>query len=117
MNKTEMLKKNYEFKKVFLKGKYYRGEFIEAFIVKTNKKENINRIGIAVSKKNSNSVKRNKIKRLIKENYRLQEEKIKTGYNIIFLWNKKKEPQYATFLNIKKDIEEIFKKANIFLEA
>ena len=46
-----------------------------------------------------------------------QEEKIKTGYNIIFLWNKKKEPQYATFLNIKKDIEEIFKKANIFLEA
>ena len=106
MKNTKMLKKNYEFKKVFLKGKYYRGEFIEAFIVKTNKKENINRIGIAVSKKNSNSVKRNKIKRLIKENY-----------NIIFLWNKKKEPQYATFLNIKKDIEEIFKKANIFLEA
>ena len=117
MKNTKMLKKNYEFKKVFLKGKYYRGEFIEAFIVKTNKKENINRIGIAVSKKNSNSVKRNKIKRLIKENYRLQEEKIKTGYNIFFLWNKKKEPQYATFLNIKKDIEEIFKKANIFLEA
>ena len=68
MKNTKMLKKNYEFKKVFLKGKYYRGEFIEAFIVKTNKKENIKRIEIAVSKKNSKRIKRNKIKRIIKKN-------------------------------------------------
>ena len=115
MKKTKMLKKNYEFKKVLSKGKYYSGQNIDAFIKDNNK--NYNFLGLAISVKTAKAVKRNKIKRLIKENYRLQEEKIKTGYNIIFLWNKKKEPQYATFLNMKKDIEEIFKKANIFLEA
>ena len=110
-----MLKKNYEFKNVLSKGKFFVGKYVTIYI--KNNKKNENYVGIAVGTKVAKAVKRNKIKRLIKENYRLQEEKIKTGYNIIFLWNKKKEPQYATFLNIKKDIEEIFKKANIFLEA
>lgn len=34
MKKTEMLKKNYEFKYILNKGKYYSGENIEAFIKK-----------------------------------------------------------------------------------
>ena len=32
MKKTKMLKKNYEFKNVLSKGKYYSGKYIEAFI-------------------------------------------------------------------------------------
>ena len=32
MKKTKMLKKNYEFKNVLSKGKYYSGQCIEAFI-------------------------------------------------------------------------------------
>ena len=43
--------------------------------MKKNNK-NINELGIAVSKKAGNSVKRNKIKRLIRENYRILEEKL-----------------------------------------
>ena len=34
MKKTKMLKKNYEFKNVLTKGKYYSGKRIEAFIIK-----------------------------------------------------------------------------------
>ena len=37
MKKTKMLKKNYEFKKVLSKGKYYSGRNIEAFIKDNNK--------------------------------------------------------------------------------
>ena len=40
MKKTEMLKKNYEFKYVLTKGKYYSGKVIEAFVVKNNLKIN-----------------------------------------------------------------------------
>ena len=38
MKKTEMLKKNYEFKTVLSKGKFYKGVEIEIFILKNNKK-------------------------------------------------------------------------------
>ena len=75
MKKTKMLKKNYEFKNVLSKGKYYGGKYIEAFIKPNN--ENLNFLGIAISVKIAKAVKRNKIKRLIRENYRLKESKIK----------------------------------------
>ena len=111
MKNTETLKKNYEFKNVFTKGKYYSGKYIEIFYIKNNKK--INNIGIAISSKITNAVGRNKIKRLIRENYRLIEEDINLGYNIVFLWKKKQEVTNANFQNIKNDINHIFIKTGI----
>lgn len=114
MKKTKMLKKNYEFKRVLSKGKYYTGKNIEIFIQKNNKHYNL--IGLAISVKTAKAVKRNHIKRLIRENYKIIEDEIKTGYNIVFLWKKKSDPKKVTFLNIKSDIIYIFSKANLFLE-
>jgi len=113
MNSTEMLKKNYEFKYVFLKGKYISGKYIEIFIKKNNRSKNL--LGIAVSKKIGKSVKRNKIRRLIKENYRLLEKNIKVGNSIIILWKKNISIENATFKNVKKDMENIFIKANLLM--
>ena len=86
MKNTIMLKKSYEFKNVFAKGFCAKGKIINVFVRKNNK--NFNKIGIAVSKKAGKSVKRNKIKRLIRENYKMLETQLKTGYNIVFLWKK-----------------------------
>ncbi|MCI8384651.1 MAG: ribonuclease P protein component [Clostridia bacterium] len=115
MKKTKMMKKNYEFKNVLSKGTYYSGKYVEAFIKKT-KQENVNFLGIAVSVKVAKAVKRNHIKRLLRENYRQYEETIKGGYQIIFLWKKKAEIQKATFENIKKDMKRIFDKADLSIE-
>ena len=112
MKKTKMLKKNYEFRNVLSKGTYYSGKYIEAFIQK-QKIQNVNFLGIAVSVKVAKAVKRNHIKRLIKENYRSYEEKINGGNRIVFLWKKKADIQDATYQNIKKDMQIIFDKANI----
>ena len=115
MKKTKMLKKNYEFKNVLSKGKYYSGDYIEAFI-RTNSKKKYNYLGIAISVKIAKAVRRNNISRLIRENYRLIECNIKSGYSIIFLWKKRVGVENATFKNIKNDINKIFDKANILEE-
>lgn len=115
MKQTKMLKKNYEFRKVLTKGKYYSGRYIEAFI-KENKQKNINLLGLAISVKTAKAVKRNHIKRLLRENYKNIENQIKVGNSIVFLWKKKADISNANYENIKKDMNEIFKKAKLFLE-
>lgn len=111
MKKTKMLKKNYEFKNVLTKGKYYSGRNIEAFIKKNNK--NFNYLGLAISSKTGKAVMRNKIKRLLRENYKNFEPDISSGFSIVFLWKKKADTKYANFYNIRSDMNYIFDKANL----
>lgn len=111
MLKTITLKKNYEFKNVLTRGKYCSGKYIDIYIKKNNKK--INRIGIAVSVKVAKANKRNRIKRLIRENYRLLEKDLNYGYEIVFLWKKRQDIKNATYYNIKNDIVKIFLENNI----
>ncbi len=112
MLKTTTLKKNYEFKNVLTRGKYCSGKYVDIYYLKKNNK-NFNRIGIAVSVKVAKANKRNRIKRLIRENYRLLEKDINYGYEIVFLWKKKQDIENATFNNIKNDIVKIFLENNI----
>lgn len=111
MEKTKMLKKNYEFRNVLTKGKYYSGKNIEAFIKANNKK--VNFLGLAISVKTCKAVGRNKIKRLIRENYKILESQIQEGKTIVFLWRKQADIKNANFVNIEKDMNDIFNKANI----
>ena len=114
MKKTKMLKKNYEFSHIFSKGKYYSGKTIEAFIL--NNKEQSNYLGLAISVKSGHAYQRNRVKRLLRENYRLLEENITAGNSIIFIWKKKCDISQANFNQIKKDMLEICQKANIMVK-
>ncbi len=111
MRKIKTLKKNYEFKNVFLRGKFYKGKQISIYVLKNHKKTNI--IGIAVSTKQCGAVLRNRIKRLIRENYRLIKNELKQGYDIVFLWNKKGEAKEANYYIIKEDMINIVKRADL----
>ncbi len=115
MKKTKTLKKNYEFRRVLSKGTYYNGDYIGAYIIKS--RDHNQYIGFAVGVKIANAPRRNKIKRLLRENYRLMEDNINTGYSIVFLWKKSVNIKYATFDNIKKDMTKIFEKARILREV
>lgn len=105
MKQTITLKKNYEFEKIFSKGKYINGKYICAYMMKNHM--NINKIGIAISKKVGKSVQRNRIKRLIRENYRMLENDINLGNNIVFLWKKNTTITDATYKNIEEDMKNI----------
>ena len=114
MKKTEMLKKNYEYKRVLTKGKYYSGKYLAAFIKKNNNNKNF--LGIAIGVKIAKAVKRNHIKRLIRENYKNLEEKVNSGNTVVFLWKKKIDIKNANYKNIKQDMEDIFHKSKLFIE-
>lgn len=111
MKSIKILKKNYEFRRVLTKGKYYTGKNLEAFVNKNNKK--ITFLGIAISSKISKAVERNKVKRLIKDNFKIMEDNILQGYDIVFLWKKSVKISEARFENVKEDIEKILKTAKM----
>ena len=120
MKKTKMLKKNYEFSNIFSKGKYYSGKTIEAFILNNNEqpknKEKLNYLGLAISVKSGHAYQRNRVKRLLRENYRFLEENMQSGYSLVFLWKKKCDISNASFQQIRKDMIEICEKANIIVK-
>ena len=111
MKKTEMLKKNYEFKTVLSKGKFYKGIEIEIFILKNNKKWNF--LWIAIGTKNGKAYQINRAKRIIRECYSIFENNIKDGNSIVILMNKKFEIKNIKFSEVLKDMENIFLKAEI----
>ena len=111
MKRINTLKKNYEFKTVMNKEKFYRGKYITIYI--NENKEDKNKIGIAISKKLGKANKRNRLKRLIRESYRLQKDNLQKGYNIVFIWNKKADILNNTYKNVSEDMQKLFLKAGI----
>ncbi|PKM66028.1 MAG: ribonuclease P protein component [Firmicutes bacterium HGW-Firmicutes-2] len=75
--------KNNEFVKVYQTGKSKANKFLIMYVLKKN--ENSSRLGISVSKKVGNSVIRHRVKRLIKEAYRLNSKSFWPGYDIVII--------------------------------
>ncbi len=108
MKNTEIIKKNYEFKYFFKKGKFFSGKLIEIFIFYNNEEKN--RLGIVVSKKVGGSVIRNRIKRYIRAAYTDVENIISNKCNLLIVWKKNIDTKKANYSDIKEDILVILKK-------
>ncbi len=83
MKFSESLKKNSDFQKVYSAGRSYANRYLVMFILENG--TGCNRIGISVSRKVGNSVVRHRLKRLIKEVYRIHEGMFHCGYDIIVI--------------------------------
>ncbi len=114
MKKTKMLKKNYEFRAVLSKGKFFAEKEIEISILKNNK--NLNLLGIAVGTKNGKAFQRNRVKRIIRECYTRLEGQVIEGYSIVILMNKKFCISDIKFSEVFIEMQKIFEKAGILKE-
>lgn len=75
------IKENSDFKRLYYRGKSVVKKRIVLYYRKN--RFNYNRLGITVSSKVGNAVVRNRIRRLIRENYRLSD--INNGYDIVIV--------------------------------
>ena len=78
---TTPIKMNYEFRRVYSKGKSAATPRMVLYVRKNGRGEN--RLGVTVGKKIGKAVVRNRVKRRFREIYRLNEKDIRTGCDLI----------------------------------
>ena len=83
MKFTTSLKRNHEFKRLYNKGNSAASHCVVVYCRRNGKKEN--RLGLTVSTKLGGAVQRNRIRRRLKEIYRLNEDKLKPGYDVVIV--------------------------------
>lgn len=79
--KSLTLKNNREFRRVYNRGKSVIMPSIVVYKLPTS--QPLTRIGFTVSNKIGNAVCRNRIRRRLREAFRLNEDRIKTGFDIV----------------------------------
>ena len=75
------LNNSLEFGNVYKRGRSYANKYLVMYIVDNDLESN--RLGISVSKKVGNSVVRHRITRLIREAYRLHQDELLKGKDIV----------------------------------
>jgi ribonuclease P protein component len=81
MGAFDPLKKNAEFRVVYGRGRAARRNMLVMYALENNTEKT--RLGISAGKKVGGAVKRNLIKRLIRENYRRAAPRVKKGYDVV----------------------------------
>ena len=112
------LKKNFEFKIVYRRGKSFANELLVMYMLKNkrnkdNENNPYNRLGVSVSKKVGNSVIRSRSKRLISESFRLNYNYILKGYDFIFI---ARNPIVdKNYFDVEKSMMNLIKKAGLYI--
>ncbi len=106
MKSFSSLKKNADFKAVYRKRRSKADKYFVMYILENDIKKN--RLGISVSKKVGNSVVRHRLTRLVREAYRLHEDKFNSGLDIVVVARESANPQkYSDKKTLKcQDVEK-----------
>ncbi len=113
----ESLRKKSEFTKVYFKGKRLNTKHLTLFVLEDNPIQEL-KLGIVVKKKLGSSVKRNRLRRLLKNSFRMIEKKIYKGLAVLAVFRPldNLDPFSLNVWNIKNEIKNSLLKAGILKE-
>ena len=100
MKNTQPIKLNKDFRRLYRSGKSESGGFVVVYL-RPNKRE-FNRVGFTVCKSLGNAVVRNRTKRLMRESYRLIEDRLSIGFDLIIVARNRAAGK--TYEQISKDL-------------
>ena len=83
MQHTVALKLNHVFRRLYAKGSSAVGSFVVVYCRKNGL--DVNRLGVTASTRLGHAVVRNRARRRLRELYRLNEAKLKTGYDVVLV--------------------------------
>jgi ribonuclease P protein component len=106
------LTKNTEFKRVYAQGRSFSNRYVVMYVLKN--RTALRKAGFSVSKKMGCAVRRNRIKRLFREIYRLNDANLVGGVDLVFIpRHAAKEADYPT---LARAFHDLFLKAKILSE-
>ena len=109
MKLTQPLRLNYEFSRVYNKGRYLAARHVVIHYLRRPGRPN--RLGVTASRKIKGSVRRNRMKRLLRESYRLIEDQLLDGYDLVLVARDgKDQPDYHT---VSREVSHLLQKAGL----
>ena len=113
MNFTDSLKHNYEFRRLYAKGECARSPLMVIYCRRNRVQKN--RLGITVSTKIGKAVIRNRVRRRLREIYRLNEEKLRPGSDIVLV--ARTRSRYAAYGALEREFIRLAEKLKILSDA
>ena len=109
MKFTVSLKNNYDFKRLYNRGKSAGTHRLLIYCRSTGRP--FSRVGYTVSAKLGNAVKRNRVRRRLREIYRLHEAQLRPGMDMVIVV--RKGGFEATYQELETDFKRLVKKLAI----
>ena len=113
MKKTLSLKENHLFRALYHRGKSAARRTMVLYVMK-RRDQAVNRLGITVSVKLGCAVVRNRARRRIREAYRLNEARLKSGFDIVIV--ARKAAAEAPFDQLEKDLLKLAEQLSLLEE-
>ena len=110
MKKAVTLKENWEFRRLYNKGKSAVGPAMVVYCKKSKNEQN--RLGVTVSTKLGGAVVRNRARRRLREVYRLATPHLKKGYDFVLVARSKTVD--GSFSAMQESFERLCKKLGVW---
>lgn len=109
MKFTRTIKKNYEFNRVYKRAKRVSSRHLTLYYLPRSRGQRY--LGITVARKVRGSVRRNKVKRWLREIYRLHEAEVKPGYSMIILG--RVQPEEGDFHRLEQEWLSLLRRSGL----
>ncbi len=109
MRYTVSIKKNRDFRRLYSKGKTAANAYLVVYYRRN--KTAVNRLGLTVGTRIGKAVVRNRVRRLIRESYRLREEQLRKGYDLVIV--ARTRAAGASYWQIDEALAALFQKLGL----